>query len=313
MNETISFSLVMPAYKAKFLHLAIESILNQSYKDYELIIVTDASPENLRVIVDQFSDDRIIYKENKENIGGTDLVANWNHCIQFAKNDYIILATDDDTYESDFLLNASKLISKYPKVNLIRSGVNKIGEQDQGLDLEFPLQEYMTSREFVLCWAKGYTISCISNYIFKREPLLAIGGFVSFPHAHFSDDATVFSMAGHGVACISNNCTNFRVSDINLSNHKNYKVAIKQIHATDSFFSWYLKYVSELNTTPDTFFERVCYGGGKNKYLTLVEKLVSKVPITKACLAVNTILKLKHIFKNEKAKLIIHYFMNKIC
>ena len=313
MSESVSFSFIMPAYKAKFLHLSIESILMQSYRNFELIIVDDASPENLKKIVDQFSDNRIIYKCNERNIGGTDLVSNWNHCIQLAKFDYIILATDDDTFEPDFLTEAIKLIKKYPNVNLIRSGVKKIGEQGQVLDIEFPLKEYLNSREFTLCWAKGYTISCVSNYIFKRKTLIERKGFISFPHAHFSDDATAFAMSDLGIACIPKNCMNFRVSNINLSNHKNYKVAIKQIHATDIFFSWYLKYVSKLNTTPDTFFERVCYGGGKSKYLTLVEKLVSKVPVKKAYLAINTILKLRHIFKNEKAKLILHYFMNKIC
>ena len=67
MNGSVSFSFIMPAYKAKYLHMAIESILKQSYKDFELIIVNDASPENLKDIVDYYDDDRIIYKENDKN------------------------------------------------------------------------------------------------------------------------------------------------------------------------------------------------------------------------------------------------------
>ena len=54
MSETVSFSFIMPAYKAKFLHLSIESILMQSYRDFELIIVNDASPENLKTIIEQY-------------------------------------------------------------------------------------------------------------------------------------------------------------------------------------------------------------------------------------------------------------------
>ena len=77
MNKTISFSFVMPAYKSQFLSKAIESILKQTYSVFELIIINDASPESLKEIVNQFHDERIRYEENKENIGGTDLVANW--------------------------------------------------------------------------------------------------------------------------------------------------------------------------------------------------------------------------------------------
>ena len=53
MYETINFSFIMPAFKAKYLYQAIDSILNQSYRHFELIIVNDASPENLNDIVNQ--------------------------------------------------------------------------------------------------------------------------------------------------------------------------------------------------------------------------------------------------------------------
>lgn len=312
MNGSVSFSFIMPAYKAIYLNLAIESILNQSYKDFELIIVNDASPENLKGIVDCYKDDRIIYKENDKNIGGTDLVANWNHCIQFAKNDYIILATDDDTYEPDFLLEATTLIKKYPDVNLIRSGVKKIGEQGQILDIEFPLKEYMNNREFTLCWAKGLTISCVSNYIFKKDALIAMRGFISFPHAHFSDDATALALSENGIASIQKNCMNFRMSNINLSNQGDYRIAIQQIKATDEFMSWYISHVARLNTIKGDFFERACYGGVKNKYTSIIEKLSIKIPRTKFYTFFNTIFSLKHLFKKEKTKLLINYYLKLI-
>ena len=310
MSESISFSFIMPAYKARFIRMAIESILNQSCRDFELIIVNDASPENLKKIVDSYADSRIIYKENETNIGGTDLVANWNHCIKFAHNDYIVLATDDDTYEPDFLFEATEQIKKYPSVSLIRSGVKKIGEQGQVLDMEFPLKEYMTSREFTLCWAKGYTISCVSNYIFKKEALFAIGGFISFPHAHFSDDATALAISNNGVVNIPKNSMNFRVSDINLSNQGNYKVAIQQIHATDMFMSWFFTHVAKLDTKPNDFFERACYGGCKNKCISLINKLLNKIPKRRLYRVITIIISLKHLFKKEKIRIIINYILD---
>ena len=308
-----TFSFIMPAYKAKFLHKAIDSILKQTFRDFELVIINDASPEQIETIVRQFPNKRIRYEENKTNIGGKDLVANWNHCIQFAKNDYIILATDDDMFEPDFLKSAVSMIEKYPSVDLIRSGVKKIDEQEKILDIEFPLKEYMTCQEFTLFWAKGGTISCVSNYIYRKTALK--DGFISFPHAHLSDDATALLLSRNGVACMPENNMNFRVSTINLSNQSNYKLALEQLHATELFMTWYCEHIKQIDMTippPDEFFGRACYGYYKGKYKRMMENLTSKIPLSKINLAFRTIFSDKHLFKKEKCKLFANYIIDKL-
>ena len=92
----MKYSFVLPAYKAAYLKEAIDSILNQTYKEFELIIVNDASPEGVDAIVRSYDDPRIQYYVNAENIGGKDLVAQWNYSITYAKGTYLILASDDD-------------------------------------------------------------------------------------------------------------------------------------------------------------------------------------------------------------------------
>lgn len=57
----MKFSITIPAYKAKFLKECIDSILSQTYNDFELIIVNDASPEYLDSIINGYSDSRIRY------------------------------------------------------------------------------------------------------------------------------------------------------------------------------------------------------------------------------------------------------------
>lgn len=308
----ISFSFVMPAYKAQFLHKAIESILNQTYRHFELIVVDDKSPDNLKEIVDVFTDDRIVFKSNSKNIGGEDLIKNWNHCIRFAKNDYIILATDDDMYEPDFLSDATKLIEKYPNVDLIRSGVKRIDENENVLDIEFPLKEYMTAREFVLFYAKGGTISCISNYIFKRIALEKAGGFIFLPRAHYSDDATALALSINGVACIATNDTSFRVSAINLSNRTDISIVKDQLNATEQYMTWYRKHIVFLNTQHNDFFQRACYGGYKARYIGMIANLTTKIPISRIFLTFHLILKNKHLFRKEKYNLLANYLISKL-
>jgi len=312
MDKIVSFSFVMPAFKRQFLQKAIDSILRQDYPNLELIIVNDNSPEDLASIVTSYNDKRIRYSKNQNNIGGKDLVANWNHCIQLAQNEYIILATDDDMFEPDFLSHAVVLINKYPDADLIRSGVRKIDENGKTIDIEFPLKEHMTCREFTLFYAKGGTISCISNYIFKRKALEKNNGFISFPHAHYSDDATALALSVNGVACINSNKFLFRVSKINLSNRTDLQLVLDQLKASELYAEWYLNHISQLNTSPDDFFYRACYGGFKSRYIYMIEKLTDKIHFSNFPQAIKIILTIRYLFKKERIRLILNYFVNKV-
>lgn len=309
MDDNIAFSFVMPAYKRQFLYIAIDSILKQTYQNFEVIIINDKSPEDLDEVVQQFHDNRIRYETNQANIGGKDLVANWNHCIQFAKYDYIILATDDDMFEPEFLQEAIKLINKYPNADIIRSGVQKIDENGKVLDIEFPFKEYMTNREFTLQYAKGGMISCVSNYIYRREALNNFGGFISFPRAHYSDDATALALSSNGVACMNSNSFKFRVSSINLSNRNDFTIVKEQLKATEQYMGWYLCHMKKLDTNPGDYFERACYGGFKSRYISMISVLISKIPISKINIALQTIFKNKYLFKKEKYKLFSNYII----
>ena len=75
-------SIILPAFKSDYLAATIQCLLNQTYRDYELIIVNDNPGSSIRSIVTNFKDDRIKYYENVENIGGKNLILNWNNCLR---------------------------------------------------------------------------------------------------------------------------------------------------------------------------------------------------------------------------------------
>lgn len=210
-------SFIMPAFKARFFEDALCSIVEQSVSDWELIVVDDFSSENLEGIVKKFNDSRITYFRNERNIGGTDLVAQWNHSISFANGDYIVLAADDDLYLPDFCREVIRLAEKYPQADLIHSSVEQIGENGEHLYDDSILPEFISRYEYLNWWLTGRSFTCIGNFAFKRSALLGMGGFINFPCGFGSDIATPIQLSFNGVANTNAMLFKFRQSDKHLS------------------------------------------------------------------------------------------------
>ena len=209
-------SFILPAYKAKFLDQAIESILGQSYGNIELIIVDDDSPQNLEEIVSRYNDPRISYFRNEVNIGGKDLVAQWNKCITYANGEYLVLAADDDIYHKDFTQECIKLIDKYPEVDMLRSRISLINDQGDLLEIDGILAERCSQEEYVYSWIKGVPYVCIGNYMFKTKAIQT-EKFDNLPYAFGTDTITTVKLAKNGMANTKDMLFDFRISDIHLS------------------------------------------------------------------------------------------------
>lgn len=213
--STISF--ILPAWKGKYLKEAVASIASQTCPDLELIVVDDCSPEHLEEIVATFQDSRIRYYRNPENIGGKDLVRQWNHCLSFATGDFIVLAADDDFYRPTFCEEVIRLAEKYPQVDLIHSSVEQIDEEGRHLWDDSILPEFTSKYEYLNWWLTGRSFTCIGNFAFKRTALTALGGFMDFPCAFGSDIATPISLSLNGVANTQEMLFCFRQSAQHLS------------------------------------------------------------------------------------------------
>lgn len=235
----MKYSFVLPAYKARFLKEAIDSILAQTYTDFELIIVNDASPEDLDSIVHSYDDPRIQYYINEENIGGKDLVRQWNHSISYADGEYLILASDDDVYSADYLKKMNTLIEKYPHVSVFRPQIQIINEYGSIIYKYECIKEYTTQIEFFYSWMKSKIGSGIAYYIFKRTDIIKIGGFINFPCAWGSDDATVITLSRNGACFYKEQLFSFRLSGENITSRLNTPILLKQkIQAYIMFEQW---------------------------------------------------------------------------
>lgn len=107
----------------------IQSVLEQTFQDFELVIVDNSSPDNTQEVVKSFSDARIKYFRNNTNIG---MVKNWNRAILLATGDYISMLHSDDFYLPGILEVESKILDLNPNVGLVYSDcefIDKTGKQ----------------------------------------------------------------------------------------------------------------------------------------------------------------------------------------
>lgn len=95
-------SIITPTYNcAKFIGKTIESVLKQSYQNWEMIIVDDASNDNTEEVVKQYKDNRIQYIKLRENGGAA--VAR-NYAMKLAKGKYMAFLDSDDLWTKDKLV-----------------------------------------------------------------------------------------------------------------------------------------------------------------------------------------------------------------
>lgn len=87
-------SVLMPVYNgAPYLREAIDSILSQTFTNFELILLNDASPDDSEVIIKTYTDSRIRYYRNQTNLG---ISESRNKLMDLARGKYLIIMDDDD-------------------------------------------------------------------------------------------------------------------------------------------------------------------------------------------------------------------------
>jgi glycosyltransferase involved in cell wall biosynthesis len=92
----LNVSICIPAYKQPhLLKTAIESVIMQTYTNYEIIVSDDTPDDSVKQIVDQFKVDSIRYFKNEKPLGSPE---NWNNAIKQAKGDYIKILHHDDRF-----------------------------------------------------------------------------------------------------------------------------------------------------------------------------------------------------------------------
>jgi glycosyltransferase involved in cell wall biosynthesis len=157
---------------SKHIGETIQSVLDSTYSNIEIIVNDDASTDVTRETVQAFEDSRIQFFQNEINIG---IPRNWNKALKYARGDFIGLLNHDDLIGPFWLSYAAYVFEKYPHIGWVSTAFQIIDEQRNVVELisRFPeTREY--SREEVFRFVAGLD-GLGPTYIARREALEAAG------------------------------------------------------------------------------------------------------------------------------------------
>lgn len=191
-------SVVIPSYNhAKYIAAAVESVLNQTERDLELIVVDDGSKDNSLEILSRFSDPRIrIFPQ--ENQGAHAAI---NHGLDQASGMYLAILNSDDLYFPTRLQKLTGILRQHPETGLIGSYIQVINREGVPLgvkhgyhDLEpWPLEHrarsFRAGEDLRLVLLTENYWSTTSNYLFSRSWFEKVGPFQPLRYVHDWDYA----------------------------------------------------------------------------------------------------------------------------
>lgn len=155
-------SIIMPLYNGeKFLKITLESVLKQTYKNWELLITNDGSKDNSPKIVEEYiKNNKRIKLFNQINKGSA---AARNNSLKEAKGKYIVFLDSDDIWEDNFLEEQIKFL-KEKNISLVFSSYRRINEDGKEILDPFIVPEKVSYKDLL----KTCSLTCLTS-IYDRE------------------------------------------------------------------------------------------------------------------------------------------------
>lgn len=237
------FSVLIPAFKKEHFRDCLESVFSQYFEDYEVIVVNDASPEDLDSVVEDFKAySQLRYYKNEKNFGAEYLVDNWNKCLSYAEGEYVICMGDDDMLMPCCLSEYDKLIRQVPGLAIYHGWTEIIDQHGNFINYQLPRPLIESAYSMLLrAWREGF--QWIGDFCFHTQTLREMGGFYPLPMAWSSDRISAIRAASvSGVANTQIPVFKYRVHHNRLSASKNYQL---MMDARIQITKWYDDFLSK--------------------------------------------------------------------
>ena len=267
IKQEILLASVIPAYKAKYLPVTLESLVAQTDKRFNVYIGDDKSPEEIESIVKRYEGKiNYVYHRFEENLGGQDLVAQWKRCIEMTQGEeWIWLFSDDDYIDAKCVEAFYRELNAHVNNDLYRFNLNITNNTDISNTPDLP--NLVTPTGLFKKKMDGKCPVFAVEYIFSRKIYEQQGGFQNFDLAWHSDIATWMKFGQNGIVTISGPKVTWRSSGENITTKSDENLNIRKWNATVAFFLWlrnvYYKGSCKNQCVADYYFIKTIHGASK--------------------------------------------------
>lgn len=266
-SNSFLISIIIPTYNSgKYLNECLKSIVNQSYKNIEIVIIDDGSTDNSVDIINNYclNDNRIcVYTANNSGVSSARNIG-----LQKAKGEYILFVDSDDYLKDDSVIETlANNINNYDVIRF-NTGIlfnNKVIENKK---IVYSKNDYHSGNEFiddVLSNEVDYGWY-LWQYLYKKE----LWDKVAFPKGRiFEDTYTIYRtlLNAHNIKTLEDIIYIHRINNDSLTNNINYKTCEDMIYVI-SESSKYASSLSISNKTKELLLNNFSYS-----YISLVNAL----------------------------------------
>lgn len=217
-------SVIMGLYNTpiSYAYEAIDSILNQTYQNFELIICNDGCTDSTFIdVLKKYKDcSKIKFIENEKNSG---LAFTLNHCLKYADGEYVARMDSDDISLNNRFAKQVEILDNNPDIDLVNCNVNVF--DDSGIYGERKYREYIQKKDFLKNNPIVHPAVMVRKECFDR-----VSGYRDIPMTYRNEDYDLFMrMFASGVRMytLQEKVFNFR-EDINSLKRRKYKFRINE-------------------------------------------------------------------------------------
>ncbi|WP_157209016.1 glycosyltransferase family 2 protein [Mariniflexile maritimum] len=293
-------AIVIPFYKFTFFQETLESLANQTNKNFNVYIGDDASKENCSDLLEQYKDRfNFVYKRFEHNLGNTSLVKQWERCIDLTTNeDWLMVLGDDDVLSTNYIAEFYKHLPEINKnnCNVVRFASVTIDNRSNQTSPLFTHPKIEKATDFFHRRFTNKTRSSLSEYMFKKHAYNKYG-FYNYNLAWFTDDRAWLEFSEFkNIYSINSAFLSFRLSEENIS-RANFKTHEKEILRLAFFKFITLEHLSKFTRAQQRFlllyYEQIIY---KHKKVSFNFWLFVFTSFLKQCYFVQSIKFTRRVF-----------------
>lgn len=223
MNDAL-VSICIPVYNGeKTIAMTIESVLSQTYKNTEIIVVDNCSDDRTAEIVKGFKDQRIRYFRNDTNLG---MVGNWNKCIDYITGKYVLFVCADDLLHKDSVYKKVRVLSSRVDASIVFSASNIINQDGKVLLHRHTFKKNcIISGEKIakMAYHRGNIYGEPTNVMIRKKSLDKVGKFAT--NTYYATDLEMWlrlSAVGN-VGYINEELMSYRIASVNETSKIQFK------------------------------------------------------------------------------------------